>query len=171
MLRKLDDFGKKIMVTLPENQACGDFGKFPSMDNESFIPLSIVKEMYSIKKEVDSWLSKLEMIFLFKARTELEENRVKPKLSNERPIGVRVKEIGSGEVERFMGYNEKEMNGLEDNSSDGQVEFNKKQTFEDCIEDQNLVIGEGRGGVGKKNGGCLSSEDETTRASDLKSEG
>jgi hypothetical protein len=41
------------MVTLPGNQACGDFGKFPSMDNESFIPLSIVKEMmYSIKKDL-----------------------------------------------------------------------------------------------------------------------
>lgn len=50
-LRRLDDFGKKDILTLPRNQAGRDSGKFPSMDKENVIPLSIVKErMISIKK-------------------------------------------------------------------------------------------------------------------------
>lgn len=45
LLRKMDDFGKKDILTLPENQAGGDSGNFPSMGKENALPFSIVKEM------------------------------------------------------------------------------------------------------------------------------
>lgn len=59
-LRKMDDFGKKVMETLPRNQVGGDHGNFPSMYKANVIPVSIAKEMPNSIKEVDSWLSKLE---------------------------------------------------------------------------------------------------------------
>lgn len=55
LLRKLDDFGKKVLETLLGNQVGGDHGKFPLLDKANVIPISIVKEILnSIKKEVDS---------------------------------------------------------------------------------------------------------------------
>lgn len=118
-LRKLDDFGTRFMVMLSGNQDGGDPWKFPLMDKESVIPFSVVKEMMFSIKEVDSLLGKLEVGF-YQVGPLVEEIKVNPNLSNEKPAGGGNKEMGLGEIERVVGYNEKEKNGLEVISSDGQ---------------------------------------------------
>lgn len=103
------------------------------------IPLNLVKEMLiSIKKEVDSWLSKVEIGMGLRG-PGLEEHRVKPITILERPAVGKNKESGLGKVDGAVGHFDQVKSGLDISSSFGSAEVNKKQALINCMATQSSV--------------------------------
>lgn len=136
-LRKVADFGKKILGPLSGNHAGGDHGIFPSQEQEpvSVIPLSWVKEMLnSIKKEVDSWLRRVDICMGLsgpgperdKPITILKRpnTRTNMKLSLDNLDGV------VGNLDRVVGITHPIFNGRGKSPSVGSVEVVQRKSLE-----------------------------------------
>lgn len=118
------------MASVLRNQDGGDLGNFPLKEKTNIIHISVVKEMLSSIKEVDSWLNKMDLGYTGPGVLFL----------NESPNGGRNKEMGRGKFERADGKTEKSKGRLEVYAFDGPEEEKENSFLKDNLEDHLLGV-------------------------------